>query len=112
VVLVLVAREVPLEIPLAFHEEPPEEVKSVLNEFQDVFPEDLLDHLPPMRDIQHAIDFVPGDTLPNLPHYRLNPTAHAELQRQVDALLQKGFIRESLSPCAVLALLTPKKDGT
>uniref|UniRef100_A0A2N9H1M6 Integrase catalytic domain-containing protein n=1 Tax=Fagus sylvatica TaxID=28930 RepID=A0A2N9H1M6_FAGSY len=43
---------------------------------------------------------------------KLNPTAHAELQRQVDALLQKGFIRESLSPCAVLALLTPKKDGT
>uniref|UniRef100_A0A2N9HIT5 Reverse transcriptase n=1 Tax=Fagus sylvatica TaxID=28930 RepID=A0A2N9HIT5_FAGSY len=98
VVLVLVAREVPLEIPLALHEEPPEEVKSVLNEFQDVFPEDLPDQLPPMRDIQHAIDFVPGATLPNLPHYRLNPTAHAELQRQVDALLQKGFIRESLSP--------------
>ena len=40
VVLVLVAREVPLEIPLALHEEPPEEVKSVLNEFQDVFLKD------------------------------------------------------------------------
>jgi hypothetical protein len=36
VVLVLVTKEVPLEIPLALHEEPPEEVKSVLNEFQDV----------------------------------------------------------------------------
>ena len=88
-VLVLIAREV----PLALHEEPPEEVKSVLNQFQDVFPKDLPDHLPPMRDIQHTIDFVPRDTLPNLPHYRLNPTAHVKLQSQVDALLQKGFIR-------------------
>ena len=100
VVLVLVSREV----PLALHEEPPKEVKFVLNEFQDVLPEDLSDHLPP-------IDFVPGATLPNLPHYRLNPTAHAKLQRQVDALLQKGFICECLNTCAVPALLTPKNDG-
>ena len=45
VVFALVARELHGEA----HEEQPEEVKSVLQEFKDVFPEELLDHLPPMR---------------------------------------------------------------
>ena len=70
----------------------------MIDEFADVFPEDLLDQLPPMCNIQHAIDLVLGASLPNLPHYRMNPTEHAELKRQVNELLEKGFIKESMSP--------------
>jgi len=33
-----------------------------------------------------------------------------EIQVQVDELISKGLVTKSLSPCAVLALLVPKKD--
>ena len=66
----------------------------------------------PLRGIEHQIDFVPGAQIPNRPAYRSNPEETKELQRQVEELLEKGHVRESLSPCAVPVLLVPKKDGT
>ena len=83
-----------------------------LQEFAKVFPKELTESLPPDRDTQHFIDLIPGASLPNLPHYRLNPAQGAELQCQVEDLLRRGLLRESHSPCANPALLAPKKDGT
>ena len=41
----------------------------------------------------------------------MNPAETEELNRQVQELLRKGLIWESLSPCTVPVILAPKKDG-
>ncbi|GKV34693.1 hypothetical protein SLEP1_g43045 [Rubroshorea leprosula] len=89
----------------------PSVVKSLLQDFKNVFPDDVANGLPPIRGIEHQIDFIPGATIPNQPAYRSNPNETKELQRLVEDLMKKGHVRESMSPCAVPVLLVPKKDG-
>ena len=83
----------------------PNVVKVFLQEFKDVFPEEIPSSLPLIRGIEHQIDFVPGA-------YRSNPEESKELQRQVEELMSKGYIRENMSPSVVPVLLVPKKDKT
>jgi hypothetical protein len=90
----------------------PPAVANLLQEYADVFPKDLPPGLPPLRGIQHQINLIPGAQLPNRAPYRTNPNETKEIQCQVQALLDKGYIRESLSPCSVPMLLVLKKDGS
>ena len=58
------------------------------------FPNNVLSGLPPIRQIEHQIDFVPGVTIPNCLAYRSNLEETKELQRQVEECLTKGHVRE------------------
>ena len=90
----------------------PSIVVSLLEEYEDVFPNNVSNGLPHIRGIEYQIDFVPGATIPNQTAYKSNPEETKELQRQVKELLTKGHMRESMSSCVVSVLLVAKKDGT
>jgi hypothetical protein len=77
-----------------------------------VFPEEVPPGLLPKRGIEHQINLVPGAPLPNRAPYCTNLEETKEIQRQVQELINKGFVKESLSPCVVPVLLVPKKHGS
>jgi len=54
---------------------------------------------------------MPSASLPNRPAYRSNPKEIQEIESQVKDLLDKGWVRKSLSPSTIPVILVPKKDG-
>jgi hypothetical protein len=83
----------------------------VVNEFPDVFPEEL-PGMPPDRDIEFVIELKPG-TAPiyNTP-FRMTTPELAELKEHIRELLEKGFVRPISSPWGAPVIFVPKKDGT
>ncbi|KAG5564865.1 hypothetical protein RHGRI_000907 [Rhododendron griersonianum] len=69
----------------------PSEVAELLSRFSDVAPKELPNELPPMRNVQHAIELIPGSQLPNLPDYLMNPRENAKLKREHTELKTKYF---------------------
>ena len=60
-----------------------EKVEPLLEESKGVVHSELPERIPPMRDIQHPIDLIPRVSLPNLPHYRMNPKEGKVLKEEV-----------------------------
>ena len=94
--------EVPISIPT--------ELQGLLEEYVDLFPEQLPKGRPPKRILEFEIKMEEGAILLNKPPYRLSPKEHEELQAQLDDLLAQGHIRPSTSPYGAPVLFVPKKD--
>ncbi|XP_016173094.1 uncharacterized protein LOC107615554 [Arachis ipaensis] len=82
----------------------------VVKYFPEVFPEDIPE-FPPQREIEFAIELVPGARPVSIAPYRMAPIELTELKTQLEDLLNKRFIRPIISPWGVPVLLVKKKDG-
>jgi hypothetical protein len=89
----------------------PEEIQELLEDFIDIVVDKLPCSLPPIRSISHHINLIPGAILPNKVVYKLTPRENEEVKKQVQDLMDKGLVRERLSPCVVPIVLSLKKYG-
>ena len=69
----------------------------IVQEFPDVFPEEL-SGIPPESDVEFSIDLVPSTAPISKAPYRMAPLELQELKTQLQDLIDKGFIRRSVSP--------------
>ncbi|KAL4017963.1 hypothetical protein IC575_021546 [Cucumis melo] len=83
----------------------------VVREYPDVF-SDELPGLPPPREVDFAIELEPGTAPISRAPYRMAPAELKELKVQLQELLDKGFIRPSVSPWGAPVLFVKKKDGS
>ncbi|KAL0537361.1 hypothetical protein IC582_026339 [Cucumis melo] len=83
----------------------------VVRDYLDVFPEEL-PGLPPHREVEFAIELEPGTVPISRAPYRMAPAELKELKVQLQELLDKGFIRPSVSPWGTPVLFVKKKDGS
>eukprot|EP00253_Pinus_taeda_P035306 PITA_35306 len=83
----------------------------IIQEFIDVFPEEI-PGLPPQRNIDFTIELVPGAAPVSQAPYRMSVPELTELKMQLQELLDKDYIRPSMSPWGAPVLFVKKKDGT
>nr|CAD1835589.1 unnamed protein product [Ananas comosus var. bracteatus] len=83
----------------------------VVREFPNKFLVEL-SGLPPDREIKFVIDLVPGTVPISKAPYRMAPAKLKELKAQLQDLLDKGFVKPSVSPWGAPVLFVKKKDAT
>ncbi|XP_052735054.1 uncharacterized protein LOC108319991 [Vigna angularis] len=83
------------------------EGRMVVDEFQDVFPEEI-PGLPPVREVEFTIDLVTTAAPISVQPYRMAPAELVELKKQIEELMDKQFIRPSCIDYRQLNKLTIK----
>jgi hypothetical protein len=83
----------------------------IVSEFPDVFLEEL-PGMPPERKVEFAIELIPGTAPISKRAYVVSGLELVELKKQIDELLEKGYIRPCTLPWAAPVLFVEKKDGT
>jgi hypothetical protein len=69
----------------------------ILREYRDVFSEEV-PGLPPRRDIDFSIELAPGAVPVSRTPYRMSTPELVELKLQLKEMMDKGYIRPSVSP--------------
>ena len=82
----------------------------IVKEYDDVF--ESLTGLPPDRSDPFTIELESGTKPISKDPYRMAPAEMAELKKQLDELMEKGFVRPSSSPWGAPVLFVKKKDGS
>ncbi|GBG87673.1 hypothetical protein CBR_g45827 [Chara braunii] len=87
----------------------PPEIEGVVAKYLDLFeePTGVVE-----REVVHAIKIIPGSSIPKGRIYRMSRGELDELHRQLKELVEKGWIRPSVSPYGSPVLFVPKKGGT
>ena len=83
----------------------------MVKDFSDVFPEDL-PGLPSSREIEFEINVIPKATPISKAPYRMMPAKLKKLKEQLQELLDKKFIRPSVSPWGAPVLFVKKMYGS
>ena len=90
----------------------PPPVQTLLDEFIDVFPDDIPARLPPDRGTDHTIPLEPGAKPVFRPMYRLSPLEITEAKKQITEYQAKGWIVPSYSPYGQPILFVFRMFGT
>ncbi|KAL2898903.1 Transposon Ty3-I Gag-Pol polyprotein [Bienertia sinuspersici] len=102
--LVEVKEDVTMEVP--------NDIAAILEEYKGLMPEELPKKLPPRRAVDHAIELEPGARPPAKAPYRMGPSELAGLRKQLDGLIEAGFVRPSKAPYGAPVLFQRKADGS